>query len=117
MGRRVVTTSRGVVVEGRLVVLAEENDGLIFIGEEFLDDVLRERFAAPSRAEQAPSQGAPVEVEHVRIVVEMTDPMPDRVGSGPASNATSEATGKGTSDATGALYGRDGCARRELPRS
>ena len=115
MGRRVVTTSRGVVVEGRLVVLAEENDGLIFIGEEFLDDVLRERFAAPSRAEQAPSQGAPVEVEHVRIVVEMTDPIRDRVGSGPASDATSEATGnatgKGTSDATGALYGRDGCAR------
>ena len=74
MCHRVMATAKGVVVEGRLIVLAEENDGLIYIGEEFLDDLLRERFGPSSGSDKrAVESPIPVEVDRIRMVIEVMD--------------------------------------------
>jgi len=74
-----------VILVGRLTVLAEENDALIRIGDEFLDDVLRERF----RSTATSASDAMIELEQVRITVEVLDESP-AVEPPPTTNTIQE---------------------------
>lgn len=99
MTRAANRTPHGLSVEGRLIVLDEENDALIRIGDDFLDDLLRERFAPQATARRP---GGSLEVPRVRITVEQLPcPRPERADAAgheafdrsPACQATGDVDG------------------------
>jgi len=65
----IMRTGNGLILEGKLTVLSEENDALIYIGDEFLDDAIRARFGARQAAAEGQNATA-LEVGRVRITIE-----------------------------------------------
>ena len=74
----IVRTGNGVILEGKLTVLSEEDDALIYIGTEFLDDAIRQRYGPSDRA--ANNDLGALEIDHVRITIEAIEdePLPRR---------------------------------------
>lgn len=72
MARRATWTGNGLVLDGRLTVLPEDDAALIQVGGEFLDDALRERFGTDEGDRE--EIGGAVLLERVRVTVERIDP-------------------------------------------
>lgn len=65
-------TERGFEVEGPLRVVVEDDLALVLVGEHFLDDLLRERFAGEVLTDER-TAGMSLELGHVRLTLARLD--------------------------------------------